>query len=115
MARIAKPAAICAAALAAFALAASPTSATAANEPGCQEKKIIGVGRPNQIEAVAQLSAVAAWAQTAQALGDSYSMWHNASGAQVLCETLGSGYHRCTAHGKPCLPRGLPTPEKTNH
>lgn len=106
MARIATRAALCAVALAAFALAASATGAKAADEPGCQKKKIIGIGRPNPIKAVAELSAVAVWVETAQALGDSYSMWHNASNAQVVCETLDRGTYRCAAHAKPCLPRG---------
>ena len=90
-----------------FAAKAKATQTTP-GEDGCY-KIISAKGRPHKLNTVASLSAVRQWSQTATKHGDSFAMWHNASGGTVKCEKLPrSDYYSCYASGKPCPSRSIP-------
>ncbi|MGI9378441.1 MAG: hypothetical protein ACR2OW_02235 [Methyloligellaceae bacterium] len=95
----------CILALAMFML--SPSADLRANENNAAEvsckSKLVAVGRPNQIETIAQLNAVGAWITRARKIGETYAEWRYADKAQVSCEKKGSsGFYLCRASGKPC-------------
>lgn len=98
-----------AAALAAVAIA--PATIAAADEPSNCQARVAVNGSAHKIKSVAELNALRAWLQSSQKFGDAYAMWHNASGASIACESLGQGYFRCAAAGKPCMPRSADKPQ----
>ena len=95
----------CALALTIFIL--SPFGGISADDKSAAEvsckSKLVAVGRPNQIETIANLNAVGAWISRAREHGASYAECRYAEKAQVSCENKGkSGFFLCRASGKPC-------------
>ena len=100
-------------AFAAFCAAGGPAE-VAADDENCR-KRLVAKGFPSRIEAVASLSAVRAWSETAKAAhGAGFGMWHNAGSSMLKCTSVkeSDGYYSCLAMGRPCLASTVEGPQE---
>lgn len=68
----------------------------------CKRKTFKARGKPNNIQSMANLSAVVTWISRAKKKhGKEYAQWHYAAEHHVKCEKK-TNFYMCEAIGKPC-------------
>lgn len=82
----------------------APMSVAVAQQPAPNCKARIAVdGFPRISQSLAELSAIQNWLEQAVKLGETYAVWHHATGQRMKCEGVGgNGLVRCSVVATPC-------------